>query len=68
MALLHSSEPESTFLILNSQTANELSKRRLQRLSQLAFLFGLLFVFLAIFVSLQAVEICSSSLKANFCL
>jgi hypothetical protein len=67
MTLLRASEPEAAIFLSNSQTAKELSRARLQPLAALAVLFGLLLVFSAIFISLEAMEICSASLKANFC-
>jgi hypothetical protein len=67
MTLLRATEPKAAIFLLNSQSAKELSKKRLQSLSRLALVFGLLLVFGTVFASLEAMEICSASIKANFC-
>jgi hypothetical protein len=65
--LLRHSEAEHVTPLVHRSGAGELSKTRLQPSSQLMWLFGLLLLFGTIFASLQAMEICSTSLKANFC-
>jgi hypothetical protein len=65
--LLRSSEPNATVHFLNPRRAREVSKAGRQLLSRLILLFGLLLVFGTLFASIQAMEICSASLKAIFC-
>ncbi len=61
------SDQETAIPLLRPPEPRVLSKRRLQLLSRLICLFGLLLVFGTLFASLQIIEICSTSLNANFC-
>jgi hypothetical protein len=65
--LLRCSEPETASPLLNDPATGELSKTRLQLVSRLTCFFGLLLVFGTVFATLQAMQICWTSLKANFC-
>ncbi len=65
--LLRRSELETASPLLNHPAAGELRKTRLQLLSRLTCLFGVVLVFGMLFALLQAMQICTTSLKANFC-
>jgi hypothetical protein len=61
------SQPETATPSLRRSGAGELSKPRLRVFSKLMCVFGLLLVFGTVFACFQAIEICSTNLKANFC-
>jgi DNA-binding transcriptional LysR family regulator len=61
------SRAESGKRLSHRPAAEELIKTRLQLLSQLTCMFRLLLVFGMLFALHEAIEICSTSLKANFC-
>jgi hypothetical protein len=65
--LVRSLAAETASLLRPQRSAEKLSKAHAQQLGPMALLFGLLLVSATIFTLLQAVEICSTSLKANFC-
>lgn len=65
--VIRSSEPEIASFLLNRSATREVSRARLGLFAKLAMLVGVILASAAIFVSVEAVEICSAALKANFC-
>ncbi len=64
---VRSSEPEIASLFLNRPATRQVGKRRRQLAAKLTLLAGLVLVCATIFVSAQAMLICSAAEKANFC-